>query len=58
MSKLEKRIIEEASRRYEKIFPVIHKKKLQDCFTYWEDMVIFWFNTADCSTHIIKEKLR
>lgn len=53
MNKLERKMINLATEKHEKIFPCAHKQRLSDCFTRYEDQVFFWYNTEDQSTHVI-----
>jgi len=57
MSQMEKKLFQEAVKRYKRIYPVSRKRNFKDCFTYYEGMLIFWFNTIDRSTHVVKERV-
>ncbi len=56
MNKREEKIIKEAIRKYKRIYPLPHKATLYECFTYYDNRLLFWFNTKDYSTHLIVEK--
>lgn len=56
MNKLERRMIDLATKKHDKIYPCATKQQLTDCFTRHENMVFFWYNTEDHSTHVIKAK--
>lgn len=50
-------MINEAKKTYKKIYPCSNRKSLSDCFTIEGDLLLFWFNTADNSTHLISSAL-
>lgn len=47
-----RKLINEAMREHERIFPCSGLAQLEECFTVEPGKVLFWFNTADDSTHI------
>lgn len=53
MDHLKKELIEEATEKHEKIYPVSHNDKLEDCFTVQEGKLVFWFNKENQSTSIL-----
>ncbi len=55
MRKREERIIREAFRKYKQIYPLPQKMSFYDCFTYYDNRLLFWFNTGDNSTHLMVE---
>jgi len=55
-NRLKTRMIKEAKKRYTIIYPV-PGKVLEECFTNDLGFIIFWFNTKDNSTHVIREKV-
>jgi hypothetical protein len=46
-------MIEEAIQRHGDIKPCGIKETLDDCFTIQLDMILFWYNDSQDSTHII-----
>ncbi len=56
MSKREKKLIKRAIKDYKTIYPCGHFDEFSKCFTEIKDELVFWFNTEDGSTHIIKQK--
>lgn len=56
MSHLQRTMIKKARQLYKRIYPCCGKPRLEDCFTIADSNYIFWFNTADCSTHTITSK--
>ena len=44
-------LISRAMEKYNRIFPV-KGKKIEECFSRERDLVLFWYNTEDKSTHI------
>jgi len=57
MNELKHKMIRQAVERYSAIFPLMSRKDLRDCFTTEGNMLLFWFNTADESTHVLKVSL-
>jgi hypothetical protein len=57
MNELKHTLISKAVEEYTDIFPVITKHTLGDCFTTDGDLLVFWFNTADESTHVVTSPL-
>lgn len=57
MSELQKQMISQARRQYHQIFPCATKGSLRECFTVEENRILFWFNTADETTHVLAEEL-
>ena len=49
-------LITRAMKKYDRIFPV-KGKKIEECFSRERDLVLFWYNTEDNSTHIEMETL-
>jgi hypothetical protein len=56
MSKKQKRMIIRALRRNGRIFPCATRANLRECFSCFEDSLIFWYNTQDGSTHVEIQK--
>jgi hypothetical protein len=50
-------LIQQAKDKYRDIFPTGRMETLDDCFTVRGDELIFWFNTSEGTTHVLKEKL-
>lgn len=57
MEQAKSAMIKEARRTYKNIFPCSNRKSLADCFTVEGDLLLFWFNTEDNSTHLISSAL-
>jgi hypothetical protein len=57
MNELKHILISKAVEIYTDIYPVINKDKLGDCFTTEGNILVFWFNTADESTHVLTRKI-
>ena len=57
MNELKNIMISKAVEIYADIYPVITKERLGDCFTTEGNMLVFWFNTADESTHVLTRKM-
>jgi hypothetical protein len=53
MSALQKQLIERAREAYPQIFPCTSKQSFDECFTIFGTKCLFWFNTADNSTHML-----
>lgn len=50
-------LIRQAREKYVEIFPAGRMKTLEECFTVRGDELIFWFNTSEGTTHVIREQL-
>jgi len=57
MSHTQKELLEQARQLYGKIYKVAHRKTWRECFTCEYGYLIFWFNTRDHSTHVLKERV-
>jgi hypothetical protein len=57
MNELKKKLINRAEKQFKKIYPCSTKNNLGDCFTVEEEQLLFWFNTADESTHVLTHDL-
>jgi hypothetical protein len=57
MDDLKLKLILQAKKLYNHIDPCGNKDTLYECFTINENKLIFWFNTKDHSTHMIKVSL-
>jgi len=53
MNELKNIMISKAIAMFAEIHPVTSKSDLHECFTTEENMLVFWFNTADESTHVL-----
>jgi len=53
MNELKQKMILEAMEKYKTIFPCGNKTDLTDCFTLMGNLLVFWFNTEDHSTHLL-----
>jgi hypothetical protein len=52
MDTLKMTLLQKALNKYGKIFPCGTKNTFNECYTQFEDMILFWFDTEDHSTHI------
>lgn len=57
MNELKHIMIRKAVAMYTDIYPVITKHDLEECFTTEGNMLVFWFNTADESTHVLTTRI-
>ena len=57
MNELKDIMISKAVEKYSDIYPVITKRDLGECFTTEGNMLVFWFNTADESTHVLTTRI-
>jgi hypothetical protein len=57
MNEIKKKLIHRAEKQFKKIYPCSTKNNLGDCFTVEEEQLLFWFNTADESTHVLTQDL-
>lgn len=57
MNELKYTMISKAVAMYTDIYPVMTKSDLAECFTTEGNMLVFWFNTADESTHVLTTTL-
>jgi hypothetical protein len=57
MSKIQQVLIERAKETYQDIYPCSTKSSLEECFTMFGQKCLFWFNTADNSTHMIAAEI-
>jgi hypothetical protein len=53
MNEIKYKLILEARDRFKKIYPCGNNKDLIDCFTRMGNLLVFWFNTEDKSTHLM-----
>ncbi len=58
MNEIKNNMIRKALDLYKDIHPCSTKNDLVDCFTIEGNMVFFWFNTADESTHVLTDDLK
>jgi len=56
MNELKRKMIRKAVRQYHRIYPCGSKQHFSECFTQVDDNIVFWFNTADRSTHLLTQK--
>ncbi len=57
MNDLKDIMINRAVALYADIRPVYAKHDLDECFTTEGNMLVFWFNTADESTHVLTTRI-
>lgn len=58
MERIKTIMIKEAKKKHKKIYPCPKNKDLDSCFTKNKDMLLFWYNTEDNSTHLITKKVK
>ena len=58
MQEIQDRLIRQAMETHQNIAPCSNRESLHDCFSTFDDKLIFWFNTDDDSTHVIMEEVR
>jgi hypothetical protein len=56
MGELERKLIQQALKKHQKIFPCSRKGGFKSSFTHEKGRVLFWYNTNDQSTHVISAK--
>lgn len=55
---LKKLLIDRAVKAHKVIYPIpTSKGDLEKCFTEFTGALIFWYDTADGSTHVQKERI-
>jgi hypothetical protein len=54
--RIKRRAIGKAIKKYKKIYPCGGNGTLMNCFTFEDELTIFWFNSEDRSTHVVLEK--
>jgi hypothetical protein len=52
MNQLKLTLINKAKSKHENIFPVGSFNDLFECFTTEGNLLLFWYNTKDLSTHL------
>jgi hypothetical protein len=57
MNELKKKLMYKAEKQFKQIYPCTPKNNLKECFTVEENQLLFWFNTADESTHVLTQDL-
>jgi len=57
MNLLKEKLVREAREQYAEIYPCSDLDTLSECFTIIDDTVFFWFNTRDCSTHMLSAQM-
>lgn len=57
MNLLKEKLVHEARQKYEEIYPCSDLDSLSECFTIIDNTVFFWFNTKDCSTHMVSAQM-
>jgi hypothetical protein len=48
-----RRMIRRARQKFKKIYPCSPEQEFDRCFTIEGEKLLFWFNTDDCSTHLL-----
>ena len=57
MNLLKEKLVSQARSKYEEIYPCSDIEDLSECFTVIDNTVFFWFNTKDCSTHVLSAEI-
>jgi hypothetical protein len=57
MSRIQEKLIENAIETFHEIFPCSSKGSFKECFSIFDRKYLFWFNTADHSTHLMTAEL-
>lgn len=57
IEQLKSTMISQAQERHSEIYPCGGLSSLSECFTVEADMLLFWFNTKDNSTHAMMEEM-
>lgn len=57
MNQMKLHLINKARELYKEIHPCTNKADLLECFTTEGDLLIFWFNTSDASTHVMSAQI-
>lgn len=50
-------MVREAKARYKCAVPCGGRNSFDDCFTFFEDAVLLWFDDSIGSTHVVKRPL-
>ena len=58
MNEIKRNMISKAMELYKEIHPCSTRSELGECFTTEGNMIMFWFNTSDNSTHILTHSLQ
>ena len=54
---IEREMVQSALREHAVIYPCSNKNSLRECFTRDRSNCLFWFNTIDNSTHVLRVPL-
>ncbi len=54
MGAIKERLIAKAVEDFSRIYPVADTGDFENCFTYHKNNIVFWFNTTDNSTHVVR----
>jgi hypothetical protein len=57
MNQMKLHLISKARELYSEIHPCTNRADLSECFTTEGDLLIFWFNTSDSSTHVMSAEI-
>lgn len=57
MNELKLHMIKQAQELFQEIHPCSNKSELVECFTTEGNVLMFWFNTNDQSTHVMTTQL-
>ncbi|MBD3314757.1 MAG: hypothetical protein GF344_03135 [Chitinivibrionales bacterium] len=57
MNRMKRRLIQRARETYKTIYPCGGRPSFSECFTHYEDKVLFWFDTEDRSTHVVTDEM-
>jgi hypothetical protein len=58
MKRIKEKLKKQARKLYGEIIPAGNCKDFEECFTFHEDKILFWFNLKDQSTKLISHKIR
>ena len=53
MNEIKQLLINQAREQYDNVLPCSQARDLGECFTVEGNLVCFWFNTEDHSTHLV-----
>jgi hypothetical protein len=57
MEHIKEKLIQTAKERFTHIKPCGKHKSLHDCFTVQDNTLMFWFNTHDDTTKVLRHEL-
>jgi hypothetical protein len=57
MNQKEQSLYHKALKLHDRIFPCTSRSTFKECFTIAGNKLLFWYNTADHSTHILADEM-